>query len=313
MNVKKLLLRVGQVVLIVLVTYGIVRALAPELGKVSADDLAQWKPHPGLLAVSTLMLLGVYLCHAFFWRAITKTLSGVRPGPKATLRIYFVSSLGRYIPGRLWQIAGLAMLAQKAGIPPVGATAASLVGQFAFLSSGLVYLSLLLPGWQGNAPIIAALVTVMLAAGGFAIFTGTRLGHNVRAWLTARFGARFGDALMLIDRISWRHALIWWVAYALTWALLGAAFVVLVSSFVSLDNDQRLHVAGTVAASYLAGYVMFFSVAGLGIREGTMYVLLAQVMPQPGALVVSVISRLWFTAAELLPLALIPIAPDEAA
>jgi hypothetical protein len=34
-------------------------------------------------------------------------------------------------------------------------------------------------------------------------------------------------------------------------------------------------------------------------------------MPESGALVVSVASRLWFTAAELLPLALIPVTKDR--
>jgi hypothetical protein len=59
--------------------------------------------------------------------------------------------------------------------------------------------------------------------------------------------------------------------------------------------------------------VAFFSFAGLGIREGVMLVLLGQVMPGPAALVISVLSRLWFTTAEVLPLALIPLTRDEAA
>lgn len=311
MKLPRWLLRVGQLVLVVAVTYGIIRALAPEIGKISADDFRQWKPHAGLLLVATLMLIVVYVAHCLLWRAITSTLGGIKPGLKSALRIYFVSSLGRYIPGKLWQIAGMAMLAQKAGISAVAATAASLAAQFAFLTTGLVYLALLLPGWGGRAPIVGAIVMLFIGAAGFFVFTSTRLGHNAREWLTGRFGQRFGNALMLLDRIDWRHAVQWWLAYALTWALLGAAFVVFVMAFAPIDNI--LHVAGIVAAAYLFGYVAFFSLAGLGIREAVMLGLLSQVMPAAAAVVVSVASRVWFTAAELLPLALIPVTPEKRA
>lgn len=308
---KRALLRIGQVLLIVAVSYGIVRALAPELGKVTARDFAEWQPDALLLVVALVMLVGVFCAHCFLWRQITTRLGGIKPGLQSSLRMYFVAGLGRYIPGKLWQIAGLAVLAQKAGVSPVAATAALIAAQFAFLTSGLLYLSLLLPGWGGYAPIAAGMATLFIGGGAFFTFTSTRTGHDARLWLTGRFGQRFGSTLMLIDRIVWRDAVLWWLAYALTWGLLGAAFVVLVRAFVPLEGAQYFHVAGTVAAAYLFGYVAFFSLAGLGIREAVMLGLLNQVMPAPAALIVSVASRVWFTAGELLPLGLIPFTRDE--
>lgn len=306
MKLPKWLLRAGQLLLIVLVTFGIVRALAPELNKVSTQDFVTWQPALLPLLLSLLMLLAVYLGHFALWRVITGALGDARPGIKAGLRIYFVSSLGRYIPGKLWQIAGLAVLAQQAGVSAYAATAASLTGQFAFLTSGLVFLALLLPGWGGAAPIVGAVVLFAAGISLYLLFTS-----NAREWLTEKFGQRFGHALTLLDRITMRQAITWWLFYALSWALLGAAFVVFVYAFVELGWPQVPLVAGTVAAAYLFGYVAFFSLAGLGIREAVMLGLLNTIMPAPAALVVSVASRVWFTAAELVPLALIPIAKDR--
>ena len=51
---------------------------------------------------------------------------------------------------------------------------------------------------------------------------------------------------------------------------------------------------------------------GLGIREAVMLGLLSSLMPESGALVVSVVARLWFTAGELLPIAIIPFLKDDA-
>jgi glycosyltransferase 2 family protein len=312
MTIPKWLTRVGQIVLIAAVTYGIVRALAPELSKITAADLRQWQPNLMMLLLAMLMLFAIFVIHGWLWNEIAARLGGVKLGFKSMLRVYFVSSLGRYIPGKIWQIAGLAMLAQRAGMSAVAATGAMLVGQFGFLTTGLIYLSLILPDWGGQGPVLAAIVLTVLGAGFFFVITSTRIGHDLRAALSRRFGQRFGNALMLLDNVQWKDAAWWFGLYVVTWALIGVAFVVFVSAFVPLTASQQLHVAGTIAAAYLFGYVALFSPAGLGIREAVMVGLLTQVMPASAALVISVGSRLWFTAGELLPLALIPISSDGA-
>lgn len=305
MKVPRWLITIGQILLVGLVTYGIVRALAPEVQKITIADLRAWQPNVVMLILSTFMLVCMYLAHFMLWRSITTRLGGIRPSAKAGLRIFFLSSLGRYIPGKLWQIAGLAIFAQRTGLSPVAATAASLAGQFGFLTSGLVYLLILMPRFGGLAPAsgLAALGIVALAAG----FAVRRYGSQ----LARRWGARFHDSLEMLKGVRFVDAVKWWLAYLLTWALLGASFVIFVYAFVPLGREQIVHVAATIAAAYLFGYIMIFSVAGLGIREAAMLTLLKAVMPAPAALLVSVGSRLWFTAAELLPLALIPLAKDE--
>jgi uncharacterized membrane protein YbhN (UPF0104 family) len=62
-----------------------------------------------------------------------------------------------------------------------------------------------------------------------------------------------------------------------------------------------------VAAAYRVGYLFVIVPAGLGVREGAMLLLLQLAMPQAGAaLVISALSRVWFTAAELVPLLVLP-------
>src|SRR5688500_2536248 len=122
-----------QVVLLVLIAWFVYRRLAPELGALSRQDLTRYRPALAPLVVSTVLILSVNLLHALIWRRVTAVLGG-KPVPlRAGMHAYFVSSLGRYLPGKVWQIAGLAILAQRAGISPVAATAASLLGQLAFM------------------------------------------------------------------------------------------------------------------------------------------------------------------------------------
>ncbi len=293
MNARTVLWRVAQLALVVLVTWGIVRALAPELTKVTLDDFARQQPNWWLLFLSLVVLLVFYLFHAWLWRLMAVELGQKPLAYRNALHVYFVSGLGRYIPGRIWQIAGLAVLAQRAGISAVAATAGSVLAQLAFITTGLLFAALLLPSAGMTAPIIAL---VVVAAALIA-------GYHARHWLGRRV-ERARPVVDILDRLGTAKVVKWWIGYAFSWLVLGAAFVLLAMSFVALDARGQLYVAGAMAASYLGGQLAFFSVAGLGVREAVLGTLLLNVMPAPAALVVSVTSRIWFTVGELLPIAL---------
>jgi hypothetical protein len=312
--------RLAQVALLGLVGWGIYRVLSPELARLSWADLVRWRPRPVLLALSLALLVGVYLSHALLWRRIMQDLGIGNPPLGTTFRVYFLASLGRYIPGKVWQLAGLAVLAARAGLPPGAAAAAAVLGQFGFLATGLLFLGLTLPEWpaalQVEAPVTLPLAAgaALLTAGGAALWllVATPAGHGFREWLAAVLGARAGDriraAFALADRVRPRDAALWAAGYAASWVALGVAFALFAAAFhpAGVAAAPRF-VGGTVAAAYLVGYLFVVVPAGIGVREGAMLLLLQQVMPQPGAaLVISVLSRVWFTAAELLPLALLP-------
>src|SRR5262245_63669518 len=103
---KRWWLRVLQVVLLALVAWVIYRSLRPELAKLSVEDLLRYRPSIPLLLLSTLLLLGFYAMHAWLWRRIAVALAGTSLSIRPAMKVFFLSSLGRYLPGRLWAIAG---------------------------------------------------------------------------------------------------------------------------------------------------------------------------------------------------------------
>jgi glycosyltransferase 2 family protein len=319
---RRALFRILQIVLLAAIAWGIYRVLAPELSQLSRSDLTQWRPAALPLGGSLVLLVGVYVMHALLWRRIMRDLEIARPAFGTVMRVYFLASLGRYLPGKVWQLAGLAVLAGRAGMPPGPAAAAAVLGQFGFLTTGLLFLGLTLPEWPAalgaadngvvSASLPLALGTVLLIAGGGAVWllVATPLGHGFRERLARALGGRGGDrvkaAFALADRVRPADAALWAGAYALSWVLLGAAFVLFAAAFHPPLAAQPRFVAGTVAAAYLVGYLFILVPAGIGVREGAMVLLLQQVMPAGGALVISILSRVWFTAAELVPLAVLP-------
>jgi glycosyltransferase 2 family protein len=333
-NARTALIRLLQAVLLAAVAWGIYRAVVPHLRGLTWDEITRWRPALLPLAASFVLLLAVYFGHALLWRRIMTDLGIGRPSFAATIRIYFLSSLGRYVPGKIWLLAGFAVLARRAGLPPLSSTAAALLGQFGFLTTGLLFLGFMLPEWRLAvddlpagipAGLPLAVGAVLMIFGGILVWllVATPFGHGFRERIVGRLGTTTGErisaAFALADRVQPRHAALWAGGYALSWITLGIAFALFAGAFHPPSLEASRYLAGTVAASYLIGYLVFVLPAGAGVREGAMFLLLQQVMPTGAALVVSVLSRVWFTAAEVAPLALLPVlrekqaASDEAA
>ena len=312
---RRWLLRAGQLLLLVAIGWGLYHALAPELRGLRWEDLAAWRPRAIPLIASTVLLTSVFLAHAWLWRRIMRDLDAPPATARTALRVYFLAGLGRYIPGKLWQLAGLALLAQGAGMPRGTAAAAAVFGQVGFLSTGLFLTALLLPQWAGGAPAWIGAVLLVLAGSGVWLVAATPLGHGLRARIAASnvaAGERALSALGIADRVRPRDALLWEIGYALTWIALGLAFALFVHAFTPVEARTVPLLMGTIAASYLAGYVVLFAPAGVGVRESALALLLMRVVPDASAAVlISIASRLWFTAAELLPLLLLPVLRDR--
>src|ERR1051325_6696290 len=52
-------------------------------------------------------------------------------------RTWSLANLGRYVPGKVWSVAGLVVLAQRAGVQPGPAAASAFVIQAVSLGSGV--------------------------------------------------------------------------------------------------------------------------------------------------------------------------------
>jgi glycosyltransferase 2 family protein len=311
---RRWVLRGIQLALLIAVAYYVYAAVRHDLQGLVWADFARWRPAAGPLLLSLVLLLGIQIAHAFLWRRILADLRVGRPSARLAMRIYFVSSLGRYLPGKVWQLAGVAALSAKEGIPAAPAAACSLIGQFGFLTTGVLLLAAVVPGaGRGPAAVLAAIA--LCAAGvGTWILVATPAGHRLRAWIAARLGRRLGPRVAatfeLADHVRPRDAAVWFAAYGATWVVLGIAFSIFVTAFVPAAAAESRHLAATVAVSYLAG-LLLFTPAGIGVRELAMVGMLTDALiPAGAAALIAASSRLWFTVAELLPLLLIPLFPD---
>lgn len=234
-----------------------------------------------------------YFTTGYLWGRITRDLGGPALPIATSVRLFMIANLGRYVPGKVWQIAGLAMLARDRGVPAATAGAAAVLGQGIALAAaffiGLGSVWTLADGaaWRWIAPVG---VLLMIAAG------------LVPAVFRAATGLWFRIARTdPPESLAPRHAFGWLVIGLGSWIIYAVAFWLLAVSF-GLPAPPGA-TASAFAAAYVLGYLVVFAPAGIGVREGFLVVLLSPQLGAPAAGALALIARLWTTVIEVIPAA----------
>ncbi len=268
---KTVAIRLAQLTATVVVTWFVAdRVAGLGLTEVRALELEAWALNWPLLVASCAVLLFGYFLSAWLWGRIVSGLGGRTMPASEVVPLYMVANLGRYVPGKVWQVAALATLARQRGIPAATATAA------AVLLQGIAIASALLVG-------VGSLWTLADgAAWRWAVPAGV-------------IGTPEPPALQPTDALGWLAlGLLNWVVYA-------GAFWVMVEG---LGLDVAFFATSSAfAAAYVVGYLAIFAPAGVGVREASLLALLSPQLGAGTAGAVAVIARVWTTGVEVVPAA----------
>lgn len=279
--------------LTILVTWFIVKAVGLSLDDLRDLELSDLRPRWGLLLLSSGTLLLAYLYSASLWGLLVREIGGPVLGLGPSLRVFFTANLGRYLPGKVWQLAGLAYLARREGVSAGTAAGAALLGQGLSLAGAcLVGLGVLLSGAEGQGVgrgITAAAGLLLLLVLTFPAILRPLLRRLLRRvkgpvpgplWPDQAFGVR------------------WLGLYTVAWILQGGAFWLLGLS-LGMGIPPLLGLS-VFPAAYLLGYLAVFAPAGAGVREGFLIVFLTPILGANGA-VLALVARVWTTVVELVP------------
>ena len=238
------------------------------------------------------MLLAGYFVSAALWGLMVVDLGGPRLPLFQAVRLFMVANLGRYLPGKVWQIAGLAVLARKRGVPAATATGAAVLGQgVSLVAATLVGLVALAAGPEE----VRTLGLTGAAVAGLAVVIGL-LPPVFRRVVTLWFRLARQEQPR---ELGSGHALAWLVLFTANWVLYAFSFWILAASFG--HTGDILPVASAFAAAYVLGYLMIFAPAGVGVREASLVAFLTPYMGAGPAGVLAVAARVWTTVVELVP------------
>ncbi len=300
-KITRYVFRAVQAALVVAIVVFAVRALRHQWSS-SSSALERVHPSWGWIAISGVIFLSTYCVLLETWREVLR-IWGSRLDFVNAARIWTVSNLGRYIPGKLWQIGAMAVMAEKENVSPIAATGSSILNVVVNLVAGFVVVFVLgwplldLPGIPGGRAL--AIVFVVLGAAVLAALPRALPALiQMLGRLTGR-NFRIGPFPAMAIVVSIIGNVIAWITY-------GAAFATFSRGVIGTSDGPLTAYIAVYALSYLVGYLVLFVPSGFGVRELAMVALLpaAHLADPAQAAVLAVTSRLWLTVLEIAPGAL---------
>jgi hypothetical protein len=250
------------------------------------------------IAAASATVLAVYGLLIQSWRLLLRGWGGELAYPVA-VRIWTIANLGRWIPGKVWSVGALSVLAAREGVSGAAAAGAAVLGTLLNIGAGFGVavimgaegLDAVYPGFRTGA----LMATAIFVAGVLAL---PRLLPPVLAWFAAKRGVPLAGKQLSASTL-WASAAMnaaSWLGYGLAFALFARGVTPRIS------GDPALFIA-VFTASYLIGYLVLFSPGGLGFREAALTVFLVGVgaAGQGDAVILGVTSRVWLTVLEVLP------------
>jgi hypothetical protein len=254
-----------------------------------------WQLSAGWIAFSVLVVFAAYAVLIEAWRRVVLSM-GERLAFDTAARIWFLASLGKYVPGKVWAVAGAAVLAQRAGVDPSVAVAAALVLQALALASGAAAVALtareaLQALGPGVVPLAGTVVALSIA--GVAALASQPLLDRINRLLPSSL-PRLRAIRPGVLGLAFAANFLAWTAYGVALLLLARGLL----PDISLSLAQAI---GVFTCSYLAGFIALFAPGGLGPRESVFLLLLAGDIGLKPAAGLALASRLLLTGTEVLP------------
>jgi len=268
------------------------RSLVRNWDQLRAQPL-DWSVEPGWLILSAMVVWLMYGLLVAAWRIM---LTGWGRGLDfwSAARIWTVSSLGKYLPGKVWAVAGMAVMAQRAGVGAGPATASAIILQVLAIGTGAAVAALTgwsslrsaYPGAEGGLPallLLSLLAVVVLLRPDWVRRLVRIAAPDVSVSLTPPPGAvAFG---VLANTMAW-------IGY-------GGALWLLARGLLPEAGLGLMPAIAVFTTSYLAGFLALFAPGGIGVREGVFILMLQGSIGIGAATALAVASRLLLTVTEL--------------
>lgn len=279
---------------LVLVAWFLGRQVWRSWDAIRAMPLA-WSWGPLLLA--SAMTAAMYLMLVATWES-SLAWWDARLGWRDAARIWFASNLARFIPGGVWQFAGIAAMAARRGCSAIAANGAVVLQQLSIVVAGVA-----LTLW--TAPDLLGPTVQRVIPSGLAPVAGTLV-------LLAYVVGFPRSSQTLAARAERLAGPLWWPAppthkfavqvglMAVMWVVYGLAFWLFGRALFGAAGPGIMSSIAIYTAAYVAGIVTVIAPGGLGVREAALTAALTPVIGGERAVVMALASRLWLLVVELI-------------
>lgn len=281
-----LIKRVASVAIIAGVAFFFFRALKRNWNEIQAAKL---EFHYPLLLTAALFMLACYLLSTYAWHATVNALSIRKLSFAQSVATFNASSLTKYLPGKFWSYALQMYWLGGVGFSKSLVMYANIVNLVISIVTTILAGLVCLLFSSSNLPpamVLGALSLVLVGGVGLVRFSGAVF----RALVT--LASRWLKRDVRYFELSLKVTLELHVIHLLSAVAAGAStyFVCLGIGYWVGPRDAALVMASSLISD-VAGVLAFIVPAGLGVREGIMYLMLDGVSLGALSLVLPIASR----------------------
>ncbi len=240
----------------------------------SSDEFRRydWNLRYGWLAAAGLLYLAAYFPSSCFWHYVLRA-TGQRPTFFDSVRSFYLSQLGKYVPGKAMVIVIRSALVSGPRVRASLAAAGVFYETFTMMAVGAFISALLVFLKYGEHWKLSLLALGVMAASGVPLFPPV-FRRVLKLFRVAKDDAAAWEK---IDRLSWKTLPVGFVLMSVLWVAFGlflwASIRGLGVESGPLAEHAVLYVAVTAMAMVL-GFAVPISPGGLGVREAILAALL---------------------------------------
>ncbi len=285
--------RTGRLVsvLFLLITLGVIAQILLS----NWDTLATfpWQLRPIWLLAILLFFLIDLLVATWAWHLLVVGLANYN-NFRRSAKICWYANLARRIPTPVWYIAGRAVMYEQVGVSKLTISLLSTLELIFFFLSGLITTLLTLPFWVIPPQLRTGANQGWLLLPLF-ILSLLLVHPRVLAALWRRL--RPGTAL---QPLRWQTTITWLGCYMLAWVLGAFVLFSAINLLTPLPLSKLIPIIGIWSLAGSISLAGSLTISLIGVREISLTLLLAILIPAPVALIVAILMRLIWLAGETL-------------
>ena len=252
------------------------------------------------LILAVVLFIVYKINSVFLWHYITKKNECSISIRKAFVS-WFYSLLGKYIPGKVFMLGSRIYFYNREGSSKKKVLFCFLVENICtVLGAALLFIMSML--FVNNPDLIQyRYPAIGLIAVFFIIIHPVVLTRIINILLKILKKKQIELRMKYINMLGLVFV------YSLNFLIVGSGFYMLTNSIYPVDISRFFYISGIFGLAAVIGILALFAPSGIGVREGVIILALRYVIPEAAAIVVSIVSRLWATATELLLIGIVYI------
>src|SRR4051794_14306181 len=241
---RRNLFKVAQWIFAAVVLFFAARALATPWAKLETrlpHVVFQWQ----WIVAATALILVTHAVLIEGWGRVLVAWDSHLPFADAA-RIWFLSNLGKYVPGNIWSLTAMGVMAKRRGVSGIAAAGSSVLMQTVSLVTGTAIVMVTGAKLLGQPLLVGASVLALVVL----LLAAPRFLPPLARWMGGLIGRDIAPPSVPATSI-WTAA----VAGTFSWLFYGIAFQLFVRGLLGSASGELSSYIAVYTAAYILGFI----------------------------------------------------------